>query len=246
VSAAAKAIWRTGIEVAPGFLSGEECRTLLSSLARYRLTHHLPLVHRPEPGRALRYLVVDGDRFDAVLLRASNLVARVHSRLEEICGCSLALIDDPQAARNINITPPGGQYPWHYDRNLVTALVYLNTVEGGETELYPNSRTRVSGGCPVPLQHTLGPWPLTASVHNLVGAPITITPAAGTLVALHGNHTLHSVRPVDGNHERVNLVLAFDQPGASRSRRSLNTYLYPPIPSLEVDTAASVRDVSAP
>jgi hypothetical protein len=39
-----------------------------------------------------------------------------------------------------NITPPGGEYRWHYDRNAATAILYLNEVPGGETEMFPNYR----------------------------------------------------------------------------------------------------------
>ena len=52
----------------------------------------------------------------------------------------MAPIEDAVAARNINVTPPGGEYRWHYDRNAVTAIIYLNEVPGGETEIFANYR----------------------------------------------------------------------------------------------------------
>lgn len=45
--------------------------------------------------------------------------------------------------------PPGGEYRWHYDRNAVTAILYLNEVPGGETEIFPNFRLVFRRGrCP--------------------------------------------------------------------------------------------------
>jgi hypothetical protein len=32
------------------------------------------------------------------------------------------------------------QYRWHYDRNAVTGILYLNEVSGGETEMYSGCR----------------------------------------------------------------------------------------------------------
>jgi hypothetical protein len=216
----------------------------LASVEQYRVSHHLPVVHRRRSARSLQYQVVDGARFDAVLPHASTLVARVHSQLEEICGTTLALIDDVQAARNINVTPPGGQYRWHYDRNLVTALVYLNSIEGGETELYPNYRLQVPGGRPFSLQHALDQLLLAQPVRSLVSRPVTIAPTAGTFLALRGSRTLHSVRPVEGNRERVNLVLAFDRPGAARTRRRLNAYLYVPGSGPDIDSVPQPESVA--
>jgi hypothetical protein len=60
----------------------------------------------------------------------------------------------------------------------------------------------------------------------LAGHPTAVTPAQGTFVALRGNTTLHSVRPVRGEQDRVNLVVAFDRPGSDSTRQTLNAYLY--------------------
>jgi hypothetical protein len=189
--------WDRGVEVVPAFLSPTECENLLSAVADYRRTHELPVIFREEKGRSLNYIVMEGWRFHEALPDSEAIVDRIRTRLESICGESLVLIDDARAACNVNITPPGGQYRWHYDRNLVTALVYLNGVEGGDS-----------------------------GVRAVAGHPTAVTPAQGTFVALRGNTTLHSVRPVRGDEVRINLVVAFDRPGSDSTRRTLNAYLY--------------------
>ncbi|MCL2927255.1 MAG: hypothetical protein O4861_22595 [Trichodesmium sp. St16_bin4-tuft] len=45
-----------------------------------------------------------------------------------------------QVGCNTNIIEKKGKYPWHYDRNVITALLYLNKVDGGEIAFYPNYR----------------------------------------------------------------------------------------------------------
>jgi hypothetical protein len=225
-SASDTSFWRRGVEVVPAFLSSDECEDLLSAVADYRRTHELPVIFREERGRSLNYIVMEGWRFHEALPESEAIVDRIRTRLESICGESLVLIDDARAACNVNITPPGGQYRWHYDRNLVTALVYLNGVEGGETDLYPNYRIKWPWGWPRAMQSLLDRLLLNQGVRALAGHPTAITPAQGTFVALRGNTTLHSVRPVRGDEVRVNLVVAFDRPGSDSTRRTLNAYLY--------------------
>lgn len=220
--------YRKGIEIVPGFLSGTECETLLSAIREYRLTHELPVIYRQVRERSLHYVVMEGSRFHEALPDSEALVDRIRHQLESICGESLALIGDARAACNVNITPPGGQYRWHYDRNLVTVLVYLNVVEGGETDLYPNYRIRLPGGRSRVLQSLLDRMLLNKVLRAVRGKPTVIAPTEGTFVALHGNTTLHSVRPVGGEHERVNLVVAFDRPGSDATRKPLDAYLYGP------------------
>ena len=210
----------------PEFLSDDECESLLSAIADYRRTHELPVIFREEKGRSLKYIVMEGWRFHEALPDSEGIVDRVRRRLESVCGEPLVLIDDARAACNVNITPPGGQYRWHYDRNLVTALVYLNRVEGGETDLYPNYRLTWPWRHPSKMQLLLDRLLVIQSVRKVAGRPTAVTPARGTFVALRGNTTLHSVRPVRGDEVRINLVVAFDRPGSDSTRHRLNAYLY--------------------
>ena len=139
------------------------------------------------------------------------------------------LIDDRRAACNVNITPPGGGYRWHYDRNRVTALLYLNHIGGGETDLYPNYRlpAPISGQ----LQKGLDRILLTRPARRFFGRVHTIAPAPGTLAVIRGDRTLHSVRAVTGDHDRINLVVAYDRPGSTHQRPALDQYLYDPGPT---------------
>src|SRR5262245_3405214 len=171
-------------------------------------------------------MVIDGSRIGEALPQLAGLLPRVEAKLEEICGRKLVPIGDSQAALNVNITPPGGEYRWHYDRNAITALLYLNEVPGGETELYPNYRLVVNGGAHPALQAPLDRLLQAGPILHIFGRLTVFAPKRGTLLVMRGNRTLHSVGRVEGDRDRVNLVMAYDEPGASSARQALNQYLY--------------------
>jgi hypothetical protein len=223
-----QSFWRRGTALVPEFLSAQECERVLGSIDDYRRSHDVPLIHRPASGRSLRYHVIDGDRVPEAVPQLPELCRRVDRELGRLCERPLTLIDDATAAININITPPGGEYRWHYDRNAVTTLLYLNEVPGGETELYPNYRLHI--GLPRHSRAQQGlDWLLRLPpVRRGFGRLTVVAPRRGTLVVMRGNCTLHSVRSVGGVHDRINLVMAYDLPGAARPNAGLNQYLYSP------------------
>jgi hypothetical protein len=131
------------------------------------------LVHRPRRRRPLQYQVIDGSDFDDLGPGATGLVGRVQSRVEETRRDALAPIDDHRAACNVNVTPPGRQYRWHDDRNRTTALIYLNPVRGGETELCPNYGIRLPDGRPVMAQRVLDRLLMAEPVRARFGRSLT-------------------------------------------------------------------------
>ncbi len=220
----AEQVASTGPAVVSGFLDPGECAVLLAAIDDYRQHHSLPVVSRPHAERPLRYQVIDGHQFPDAVPDADRLLGRVHEQVEKTFGAPLVLIDDTRAACNVNITPPGGAYRWHYDRNRVTALLYLNLVAGGETDLYPNYRFAAPNRFHI--QRGLDRALLTRPARRLLGRMHTIVPAPGTLAVIRGDRTLHSVRPVTGSDDRINLVLAYDRPGSAHQRAALDQYLY--------------------
>jgi 2OG-Fe(II) oxygenase superfamily len=223
---AAERVRASGPAVLCDFLEPGECDALLAGIDDYRQHHDLPVVSRPHAERPLNYQVIDGHHFPDAVPDADALLARVHQQVETMFGAPLVLIDDTRAACNVNVTPPGGAYRWHYDRNRVTALLYLNQVAGGETDLYPNYRLVVPAG--MRLQPSVDRILMTRPARRLLGRVYPIAPAPGTLAIIRGDRTLHSVRPVAGDQVRINLVLAYDRPGATHQQAALNQYLYDP------------------
>jgi hypothetical protein len=218
--------WKTGLALEPDFLSAEECEKYCQSVLALERSKGLPLIERQVRERSLRYKVVDGLRIAEALPEIDDLSRRVEEALERTCGPGLVLIEDLAAARNINVTPPGGEYRWHYDRNAATAIVYLNEVAGGQTEIFPNFRLLFRDGRYQRIQRVLDDFVRIRIVRRLFGHQRLVQPRQGTLVIMRGNTTLHSVRAVLGTEDRIAVVLAYDFPGQNNLRKSLNDYLY--------------------
>lgn len=219
--------FRRGFEISRGFLSVAECENYLRSVRELERLEGLPLIERQASGRALRYKVIDGRRIGSAIPDIDKLTECVRAELEQVTGSSLKPIRDAVAARNVNVTPPGGQYRWHYDRNAVTAIMYLNEVPGGETEMYPNYRLVLPGVQRLPrLQRWLDGLLRLSAARWLSGRRVVVAPERGSMLIIRGDRTLHSVRRVDGDQDRVSMILAFDGPGAGTTRGGLDAYLY--------------------
>jgi hypothetical protein len=232
--------WKEGVVIQPHFLSAEECERHCQSVLALDRAIGLPLIERQVRERSLRYKVVDGRRIAEALPEIDDLTTRVEEALNRTCGPGLLPIDDVVAARNINVTPPGGEYRWHYDRNAATAIIYLNEVAGGQTEIFPNYRILFRDGRYQRIQQWLDDVLRLRFARRLFGHLKVVEPHQGTLVIMRGNTTLHSVREVLGTEDRIAIVLAYDYPGRGNQRNALNSYLYTSVPRVEGDPNYSV------
>ena len=212
------------------FLDQEDCSALLRQIGDYRDQNGLREIHRPTKHRSLRYSVIDGDEIQANLPSIWNLYRGVGNDLvNELTGDSLAPLDNTRAGVNVNIMTPGrSEYRWHYDRTVVTAILYLNQVEGGETELYPNYRILLKEKQQHSrLQLTLDRCLQPSAVRRMFGTKKVVEPHPGRLVVMRANRCLHSVRGVEGSTDRINIILAYDAPGAQfETEEGLDSYLY--------------------
>jgi hypothetical protein len=82
-----------------------------------------------------------------------------------------------------------------------------------------------------------------APVRALSGLRHLVEPAAGKLLVMRGDRCLHSVRPVTGAADRINLVLSYDRPGARYAMADgLNAYLYRPDKATTGSESGKPRD----
>jgi hypothetical protein len=64
-------------------------------------------------------------------------------------------------------------------------------------------------------------------VRGVFGKETIVAPKTGRLLAMRGDRCLHSVRPVTGDDERINLIMSYDLPGAHFAvDERLDGYLY--------------------
>lgn len=220
---------REGYEIRDGYLSAEQCRALLGKIAAYRQTHALPEIHRPTKGRPLRYKVIDGGQIKDHLPDIWNLYAgRVLRTVERAAATTLEPLSNLNAGVNVNIMQPGrSSYRWHYDRTRYTSILYLNDVEGGQTELYPNYRILLDARDELGLQRTLDRLIQFPPLIRLIGNRVQVAPQTGRLVTMRADRCWHSVSAVGGDRERINIILAYDLPGAVfPTEAGLDSYLY--------------------
>ncbi|HKY62227.1 MAG TPA: 2OG-Fe(II) oxygenase [bacterium] len=208
------------------FLSAEEAGDWLTRIEAYRSKHELTEIHRPMRGRSLRYFVIDGEAIDAAFPELAMLYRRIQAIAEESSGLRLEPMRQRKVAININITRPGGEYRWHYDRNALTAILYLNAVAGGVTEMHPGHRFLLRGRSHTAWQKALDRlW--MSPVGRRFSSKLHVAPAPGRLLLMRGDRCLHSVSPVEGAEERVNFIFSYDQVGARHPQEEgLNDYLY--------------------
>ena len=206
------------------FISMSTAVQVLAAIDDFRRQFPLPVISRASSPRPLRYSVIDGHQILAYLPDIQRLHANVTRLINRMFGDSIEPLADEQVACNINITQPGGSYRYHYDRNTITAILYLNETDGGETECYPNHRLRVSQ---TSIQETVDRVLQSGIVRSVFGRLVLVRPRTGRLLIMRGNRCLHSVREVNGSKDRINVVMSYDVKGAQYANANLlNSYLY--------------------
>jgi hypothetical protein len=216
-----------GWQVLENFLSPQHCDAILASIDRYRHQYDVPLIYREELGRSLKYQVIHGEEIRGRLAAIQSLYEEMLRLVQRMTGEQVVPLRNSKVGVNVNITPPGGMYRWHYDRNAVTAILYLNEVSGGETEAYPHYRLLLAGARSSQTQNYLDRLLRTGLMLRIFGRKQTLAPKPGLLVIMRGDRCLHSVRPVSGSDDRICIVMSFDSPEATFPQEvALDSYLY--------------------
>ena len=220
---------KIGYQIVDDFLSAEECQSLLGTINEFREGHALPEIHRPTKGRSLRYHVINGEQIQGSLPGIWDLyTGQVNESVNESLGFPLEPLANTRAGVNVNLMRPNqSSYRWHYDRACVTSIIYLNEVEGGVTELYPNYRILLEKGKNSTLQRVLDKFIQIKPIMNTFGNFVQVSPKVGRLVMMRADRCWHSVRSVLGERERVNIILSYDYPGTEfPMEEGLDSYLY--------------------
>lgn len=215
-----------GLAVIDDFADRRTCVELVDAVNDYQDRHDPLLVERLVRGRGLRYQVIDGSRVADALPTIGGLLDEIDRVVAGLWSRPLDRLDG-QAGVNVNITPPGGSYRWHYDRCPVTAMLYLNAVPGGEFELYPNHRPlgdRLNGTAVQRYLDAVGASQLVRGMARR--RRMVVAPAPGRLLVIRGDRCLHSVSDAGDGPGRINLVVADAESGGGRALPDLDAYLY--------------------
>lgn len=218
-----------GYQIVDNFLSAEECQSLLGRINEFREENALPEIHRPMKGRSLRYHVINGDQIQESLPGIWELyTGEVNDLVNKSLGFPLEPLANTRAGVNVNLMRPNqSSYRWHYDRACVTAILYLNEVQGGDTEFYPNYRILLEKGKSTTVQRALDSFIQIKPIRNVFGNMVRVSPKVGRLVMMRADRCWHSVRSVLGESERINMILSYDFPGTEFPiEEGLDSYLY--------------------
>ena len=212
--------------VVDDFLPAPECRELLHAIDQCKERIDLIKVNQLSVTSIKKFLTLNGEDIEENIPAASELYTRVNEVVNKLSGGDYAPLENKQIGLSINITPAGGTFSWHHDRHEMTAILYLNEVEGGgELEFFPNNRILLKnnrGGIKKWLQ--LGFDAAVLAVCLMTRRKVTVTPKPGVLCLMVGTRCTHRVRPVVGDRERVCVIFAYDVPGKDFSREMTTDY----------------------
>lgn len=124
-----------------------------------------------------------------------------------LSGVTYEPLDNRSIGASVNVTPSGGGFATHFDRQEITAIAYLNKVEGGQLDLWPRLRR----------------WELSwfgglsrrmTMLLTTLLTPKRIAPERGSIL-IFTKLTPHRVAEVKSKHPRVSVIFGLDRPGVS-------------------------------
>ena len=210
---------RDGFLVMDSFLPAERCAMIRDAVDA--LDRHKKLIQVDRAGRSSvsRFATINGTELEESIPLVAGLYAEVRDFVRHVASPELTLLENRAIGVSINVTAPGQQFAMHYDRNAITAVIYLNAPDaGGEMEFYPRHRIMLpSQGIPLvkQAQKLLDRGTKSTVWKQLSRARRMVSPTLGRMLVFHGNRCLHGVRPVQGSTPRYSLQLAYDMPMTS-------------------------------
>jgi len=216
-----------GYSIFHEFVSDAECAEILERVERHR--DKMIAVDIDSIIARNKFFTINGEELEALIPQIPRLAADLCEVASELEGRPLALLDNKTVGLSLNLTPQGGTLSWHYDRNLVTAVVHLNAVTGGEFEIYPRYRVRLRNnhyGHRKVAQRLFDAAMRPEPVRRVLGRKTSVKPVVGEAVFMDST-CLHQVAPVTGTTSRGAIVFCFDEPGKVFSQdRTKNYYGY--------------------
>ena len=207
------------------FLSAPECLELLHAVDQCKKKVSLINVNQLSVTSKKRFLTFNGNDIEENIPAATKLYVRVNEVVNELSGEDYAALENRQIGLAVNVTPAGGTFSWHHDRHEITAILYLNEVEGGgELEFFPNNRLLLKNKQGLRKWLQLGCDAVGLVVSMAARTKVRVTPKPGLICVMVGTRCTHRVRPVVGDRDRVCVIFAYDAPGKDFSRELTADY----------------------
>lgn len=205
---------RSGFLILDGYLESPTCDRLLRAIEDHRDQRKLIDVNMRES----RFRTLNGKDVDDYLPEIKELYDHDILSLLRDLASPLDTISDRRIGLSINVTPPGGHFQLHFDRNLLTAVLYVSDAfDGGEMLLFPRIRHwlgRSHAGIFRLAQRAIDKL-VRSGLYRRLARRVEIKPKRGTLVVFEGVRTLHQVKTVDRGADRISIQFAYDRPGTT-------------------------------
>lgn len=172
-------------------------------------------------------MTLNGQDIENDVPTVNDLYTPLNTVVNVITGKEFAPQANKSIGLSINVIPPGGQFCFHHDRTEITAILYLNEIDGGEMELYPRYRIRLKQsqvGIKKWLQLLFDLCVRQKPLRALFGRQEMVIPKPGKILIMEASKCLHRVCPVVGNRERYSAQLAYDLPGTVFTKELTKDY----------------------
>lgn len=215
---------RRQLVIVPQAIPLDVCDAVLRSV---RSTKFI-VVDNPQDREVTRFYTKNGDSLIAVCPEVLEIERGLLDWINAIGDQDYVALDNRSIGVSLNVTPPGGGFGTHPDRNEITIILFLNDLGSGALHVYrpfPRLlgyalRARVQAHRARALRRRMIKFlnssqnAIAQIAHRLLFHPVGIIPKAGTVVAFT-RLSDHRVDPVQPGSLRFSLVLGFDRPGIS-------------------------------
>jgi hypothetical protein len=209
------------------YISQEECAKIIEDVEKINAINKLITVDGSKASESF-FQTVNG----SLLTDASNICISIRdatlSQLNSSFDKSLKNIKNTKIGISINRTPENGRFVKHFDRNKITAVIYLSSCIGGEMVSFPRIRLllpwRYKRGFKM-AQSILDKIIRTSVYQRWLSRPIITIPKPGKVIFFEGSRTLHGVHMVkQGSTPRYSLQLAYDDNENSFCDKDIKDY----------------------
>ena len=121
--------------VIDNFLGSDDCLTIMNGVKRIESSNGFIVVDNSSVIATQKFDTLNGDELTEAIPLIDHINLQLQTLLCAITSLCLVPLDNRQVGIGLNVTRFGGELSWHYDRNLITAVLYASDElsEGGGT-----------------------------------------------------------------------------------------------------------------
>tara|TARA_B100000579_G_scaffold375600_1_gene340517 strand:- start:374 stop:1069 length:696 start_codon:yes stop_codon:yes gene_type:complete len=198
-----------GYVVIENAITKEQCNEVMSNVKDLVKNNELNMVSFGDSN----FKTINGEKLLKLIPETEILYDKFMLLASDISGEKLVKINNSKIGISLNLTTEGDSFQFHYDRNLITVVAYINEVKGGQMLLSPRARL-FSNNNPqrkiyskfISLLEIIKTKLAESSLIKKVG----INPNPGKAIIFEGRETLHKVEKVEKGYDRISIQFAYD------------------------------------